>query len=320
MWSASSPPRYAASFQTAVTNFDAYLCKRSHVGFQFHHIDGDSSNTVDENLAVLCVEDHDKHHRPGKYDDSSPNHLELGPDDILRFKNSWEAFVVEARQPSPKVLATLSSYGTYDLIHSLQIVFQWPDERTEYSRSFHLLDGDLDCLTDQVMNEVQSIGPKIKLAVINQPLPVEHCPCCGSGFYRTMKPAVAARLTDPAWATSSACVIYINPQHASLTLTFFLDEKELFRGSLHLCRQAYLHYHSEGIDERVPVKPKPSIRAQVTQIVHSILREWQPAIVLIGTGEVDRPNVIEDLELPKVWELGHRRSPSKSPRKKRKKR
>ena len=43
------------------------VCKASGVGVQFHHIDGDHSNTVDENLAVLCVADHDAHHRPNQY-------------------------------------------------------------------------------------------------------------------------------------------------------------------------------------------------------------------------------------------------------------
>src|SRR6202040_1526585 len=120
---------------------------------------------------------------------------------IARLKTSWEAFVAEARMPTPKVLATLSCYGTKELIHSLQLVMQWPDERIEYVRSFHLLDSNLDRLTDAVLNELASIGPHVKLALIDEPLPVEHCPCCGAGFSRTMKPAVVARLTDRSWTT-----------------------------------------------------------------------------------------------------------------------
>ena len=192
------------------------VCKRRRIGFNFHHIDGNPSNTVDENLAVLCVEEHDVHHRPSEY---KARHCDLRADEILHFKNSWEAFVSEAGKPHPSVIATLSCYGNVELIHSLQLVLQWPDERIEYARSFHLLDGDLDRLTDEVHEELASISPNIKMAVISQPLPVEHCPC-GTGFSRTIKPAVVARLTDPAWATESSCKIYINPAQASLALVF----------------------------------------------------------------------------------------------------
>jgi hypothetical protein len=281
--------------------FCCCVCKRSSIGFNFHHIDGDSSNTVDQNLAVLCVEDHDVHHRPSEYEARS-NHLELDAKEILCLKNSWEAFVTEAKKPNPGVIATLSCYGTEKLVHSLQLVLQWPDERIEYKRSYHLLDGDLDRLTDDVFKELASISPGIKMAIIDNPLPVEHCPCCGAGFSRTMKPAVVARLTDPAWLTESSCCIYINPTQPSLSLVFVLREQQLLSGSLHLCQGKYLHYYSEGVDDRVSVKPKPGIRAQATQIVKHVLEEWAPAKILIGTGNPDAPRIISDLELPKVWE------------------
>jgi hypothetical protein len=281
--------------------FHCCVCKRSSVGFHFHHIDGDSSNTVDGNLAVLCVEDHDRHHRPGEYQ-GRPRHLELEANEILRLKASWEAFVAEANTPNPKVLATLSAYGTVDVIHSLQLVMQWPDERIEYIRSYHLLDGDLDRLTDEVFNELTSIGPYLKMAVVNQPLPVEHCPCCGTGFSRTMKPAVVARLTDPSWATKSSCCIYVNPSQPSLALVFFLNTQKILGGSLHLCQGKYLHYHSEGVDDRVPIRAKPSVRTQATQIVRHVLQEWTPAKVIVGTGDPDHPAIISDLELPQIWE------------------
>lgn len=281
--------------------FRCCVCKRPSVGFNFHHIDGDSSNTVDPNLAVLCVEDHDRNNRPREYEPKA-NHLELDAQEILRFKNSWEAFIAESRKPDPKVIATLSAYGTKELIHSLQLVMQWPDERIEYKRDFHLLDGDLDRLTDEVMKELVSIGPHVKIALIDQPLPVEHCPCCHAGLSRTLKPAVVTRLTDPAWARDSLCSIYINPIQPSLALVFFLGDQKLLSGGLHLCQGKYLHYSSEGVDDRIPVKPKPSVRAQATQIINHILREWTPAKTLIRTGDHDNPRIISALELPNVWE------------------
>ena len=283
--------------------FRCCVCKRSGIGFNFHHLDGNSANTIDQNLAVLCLEDHDKHHRPGEYI-SFASHLELNEAELRSSKISWEAFVTEARKPNPTVLATLSCYGTEELIHSLQLVMQWSDERIEYAKSFHLLDANLDQLTDKVLMELASISPNMKMAFIDAPLPVEHCPCCGVGFSRTMKPAVVAKLTDPRWETESLCCIYINPDQPSLALLFFLGEQELFAGYFHLCQGLYLHYSTDGIDERIPIKPKLSTRTQATQVIEHLLDDWNPARVLIGTGNSDTPRIISEFHLPAIWESG----------------
>lgn len=238
------------------------------------------------------------------------NHLELIPEQIKKHKLSWEAFVVEARRPSPRVVATLAAYGTYELIRSLQLVTQWPDERIEYKKSYHLLDGGLDRMTDAVLDELKEIGPNIKLVLLDEPLPVEHCPCCGTGYSRTLKPAVVARHTDPDWPAQSACSIYINPDRPSLAIVFALREKKLCADSLHLCQGKVLHYQSEEIDERIAVQPTPSIRAQATRIVRKILKDWSPAKVLIGTGNPDAPELIKDLNLPACWEITSPRPPA----------
>ncbi len=282
------------------------VCKRQGVGLHFHHIDENSSNTVDENLAVLCVEDHDRHHRPGTYG-FQVSHLELGPEQIRQHKQSWEAFVIEAQQSNPRVVATLAAYGTVELIHSLQLIMQWPDERIEYRRSYHLLDGTLDKLADAVLEDVQQIGRNMRLLVVNEPLPVEHCPCCGAGVGRTVKPAVVIRHTDPDWPVDSSCAIYINPEIPLITVLLSLREKQLLLASLHLCRGRFLHYHSEGIDERVAVRPTISIRAQATRIVRKFLKDWSPARVFIGTGDPDAPDLSDGVNLPAFWEARRRK-------------
>lgn len=281
--------------------FRCCVCKRTNIGVNFHHIDGDSSNTVDENLAVLCVEDHDAHHRPKVYRHDF-RHLDLETKEILRLKRSWESFVLEAKKSDPQLLATLSCYGTESLIHSLQLVLQWPDERIEHKISYHLLDGDLDRLTDEIFQELGTIGPEIKLAVVDKPLPIEHCPCCGGGYSRTMKPAVVARLTDPNWKTISCCSIYINPEKAKLSMHFSLGKQHLMNASLHLCGGENLHYNAEGVDERVPVTRRPSVRTQATKVIKHILSEWEPAHVYIGTGDPNSPELISDFILPNIWE------------------
>lgn len=277
------------------------VCKRPNLGLHLHHIDGNSSNTIDDNLAVLCVEDHDRHHRPGPYS-AAVNHLNLSPKVIADHKQSWQAFVIEARRETPSVVATLAAYGTQECIHSLQLVMQWPDERIEYKRSFHLLDANPDRLTDEIIAEIQAIGPHVQLISLSDPLPIEHCPCCGTGYSRTIKPALVTRLTDPTWQTDSICSIYINPKQPSLAISMALRDQHLFSGSLHLCQGEYLHYANDYYDERIPVRQSPSVRAQASAIIRTVVKEWAPANLLIGTGNHDSPSLIESLDLPRCWE------------------
>ncbi len=165
---------------------------------------------------------------------------------------------------------------------------------------------DLDRLTDEIVADVSSISPRITVALINEPLPVEHCPCCGTGLSRTVKPAIVRKLTDPAWATGSAACIYLNPTRPSLAIVLFLRSQGIFSGHLHLCQGRYLHYHCDYFDDGVPLDPCASVRTQATRIVNTVLREWQPAQTHIGTGHPDRPSPLPDLILPKVWEQERR--------------
>jgi len=177
----------------------------------------------------------------------------------------------------------------------------------------------LDQLEDRMLEELSSIGKDIKLVIINQVLPVDHCPCCGKGFSRTIKTAIVTRLTDLGWATESSCNIYVNPDQPSLAALIYLRDDLLVQSSLHLCQGKFLHFHNHWIDDRVPVKPKPSVRTQASQIINHFLGEWEPAIVRIGTGNPDDPEPIADLLLPNCWEIqrpsGHTKRPR--PRKKR---
>ena len=75
------------------------VCKRTGVGLNLHHIDGDSSNTTEENLAVICVKDHDAHHRPNKY--TALNHMDLSAERLHAYKTEWEEFVFLCRKGTP---------------------------------------------------------------------------------------------------------------------------------------------------------------------------------------------------------------------------
>ncbi|BAY10963.1 HNH endonuclease [Calothrix sp. NIES-2098] len=276
------------------------VCKKEGVGLHLHHIDEDPSHTVDENLAVLCVQDHDLHHRPDAYD--RVKHTELGRERIKEFKSSWESFVTEARQDKPKILATVSAYGNYEHIHAARLVMQWFDEKIEYERIFHLLEGDYEYWAEEILREVHNFGENIKVAIINEPLPVERCPCCGKGLSRTVKEGIALKMTDPDWSTDSTCSIYINPNQPSLALIISLGDKLIYQSNLHLCQSKYLHYSGDFYDERLKVKKSPSVRTQATKLIQKVLDDWQPSKIFIGTGDYDKPLLINAFELPLCWE------------------
>ncbi|MCA1494975.1 HNH endonuclease [Ensifer sp. NBAIM29] len=280
------------------------VCKRPKIGLHLHHIDGDSSNTVDDNLAVLCVEDHDRHHRPSQY--KRVRHLDLGPEAIIDHKRSWEAFVAEAQKEAPGVVAVLTAYGTVDQAHSFQLVMHWPDQRIECKRFFHLAEVNVEILTDEIVEEVHSIGVRLPLIVISEPLPIEHCPCCGNGYCRTLAPAMILRYTDPHWQTDSLASIYVNPDKPSLAIEVALRDQHLLSGSLHICEGRFLHYIDEYREDRIELRKSPSVRTQVSSLVNKVLGEWRPAEVFFGTGDPDNPLLIDDLELPQCWE--HRAS------------
>jgi len=266
----------------------------------FHHIDGDNSNTIDKNLAVLCVQDHDAHHRPQTY--TSPKHLELGAERIRELKDSWESFVAEANKPTPKVLAVLNAFGDYSNIHSIRLVFQWQDGHIEFERTYHLLDGPMDKLTDNVLEEFQWLGKNIKLEILDEPLPIEYCPCCQSGYSRTLDKNIATKLTTESWEKDSLCTIFINPNFPSLAVSVFFQHELIYSGHLHLCGDC-LHYHSDKFDERVRIRNEVSVRTQAMRIVEKILKMWEPGYLVIGTGDHNQPYLIDDLELPEIWEV-----------------
>jgi len=105
-------------------------------------------------LAVLCVSDHDSHHRPPAY--ARVNHLELTAQRIARFKHEWESFVEDARNPHPSVLAILSVYGDVDYIHSAKLVFQTKDQKLIFERLYHLHDGTFEEWVERILEEIMA--------------------------------------------------------------------------------------------------------------------------------------------------------------------
>jgi hypothetical protein len=270
------------------------------VGLELHHLDGDNSNTVDENLAVLCVQDHDAHHRPKAY--THLKHTELGEDKLREYKSSWESFMAEASKPYPRVIAVVNVYGNYSNIHSARLILQWENGVIELERIYHLLTtGPVEAWIDNILDEIRWLGNNIQIVIVDEPLEVEYCPCCQTSLSNTIDQNMAKKITSEFWGTDSIGSIYINPENPSLAITISLKSELLYSGHLHLCGK-FLHYICDNFEERVEVNHHSSIRIQATQIVGKVLDQWEPGAVFIGTGDPDNPYLISNVDLPRIWE------------------
>lgn len=262
------------------------VCKERGIGTNFHHIDGNPTNNDEENIAVLCVKEHDKHHRPKAYNQTK--HLELGADKIREYKRDWEQTVKECKLKNPQILAVLNVYGDCENIHSVRLLIQNINSKIIYQRVYHLLTGTPDQWTDAIIDEVLWLGKNVKLTLIDKPLQVEYCPCCSTSLSNTLDRNTAIHLTASDWKQKSIASIYINPTFPSLALTLFYGDELLYKAHLHKCKDKHFHFLTEKFEERTPIKKNQSIRTQATEIMQNVADTWEPGKVFIGTG--DRTN------------------------------
>lgn len=275
------------------------VCKERGLGINLHHIDGNPTNNAEDNIAVLCVKEHDQHHRPHVY--NKLHHLELGAEKIKAYKSEWEQTVSECKTENPKVVAVVNVYGSYENIHSVRFLLQNIEGKIIYQRIYHLLTGTPDQWIDNIIEEVSWLGKNVKLSIINEPLQVEYCPCCSVSLSNILDKNVVVHLTAKDWSEKSIASIYINPTNPSLALTISYDNKLIFSSHLHKCNN-YLHFRCDNFEERTPIKKNPSIRTQATEIIKKVITTWEPKMIFIGTGDPDNPVINNKFELPEIWE------------------
>jgi hypothetical protein len=276
------------------------VCKERGLGTNLHHIDGNPLNNNEGNIAVLCIKEHDQHHRPNVYDKTK--HLELGETKIREFKAEWEQTVAECKSDNPKVIAVVNVYGSYENVHSVRFLLQNTDSKIIYERIYHLLTGTPDQWTDNIIEEVLWLGKNVKLTLIDKPLEVEYCPCCSKSLSNVLDKNVMVHLTAIDWRKESLGCIYINPSSPSLALTIIHSSNLIFSSHLHKCN-GHLHFRCDNFEERTPIKKYPSIRTQATEIIKRVIATWELESIFIGTGDQDTPTIIQDFDLPIIWEV-----------------
>jgi hypothetical protein len=273
------------------------VCKSRGLGVNFHHIDENPSNNILDNIAVLCVKDHDAHHRPNAY---SVNHRELGAEKIKAYKVEWESFVLETQKENPQALAIVNVYGTHDNVVGMRLLFQTVESKIVLQRMFNHLESSWEKWIDSTIEDILWLNSKIPLIYINEPLAIEYSEK-GDSLANVLDSNVARKILSPDWEEKSVCTIFINPNQPSLALLVNYKSEVIFTAILQK-HGSYLYLECDNFDREIHIKKKPSVRTQVTQIVSKLLDEWQPGQIFVGTGNSDDPDIIDDLNLPKLWE------------------
>lgn len=275
------------------------VCKSRGVGLNFHHIDGNPSNNVDSNIAVLCVKEHDCHHRPTSY--PSMKHLDLSADEIKNKKECWEAFVSEAQKDNPSVLAVVTAYGSEENISGMKIVFQWNDGRIEFERMYQMLDAPMETWIDNALEEIQWVGKNVKLTLIDYVDPIEYCEGCKRSYSRVLDESTAIRFTAEDWEEKAVGTIYLKPTSASLSLTVFYGDNLLYQANIHKCGND-IHFMDDKNSERYPIRSDSSLVNQIKLIVDDHIQRWGLKKTFIGTGNPDSPEIINEIVLHSDWE------------------
>lgn len=160
------------------------ICHRGDIALRLHHIDENPSNTIDANLAVMCVEDHDRFHFPTKY----PREIPVSVADIRKYKKSWERFIRNVRKPKPKYVGGIFFIGAYQCKHKnisdLEAIFATIFSRKgniEFNQVFRREDGfDEWSGFERIVKTLLSFNNALAWTFWEDPIPYQSlvCPCC----------------------------------------------------------------------------------------------------------------------------------------------
>jgi hypothetical protein len=285
------------------------VCKERGLGLQFHHIDGNPSNTVEENLAVLCAEAHDKHHRPHRY--SHTRHPDLSPDQIKHYKESWEDFVEEASKPNTEVLGFVILYGEGETVSHLRLTFQWGDQ-VMWERMIHDTDFPSYVWKDEVYKSRDWLGEHIWINIVPELLPIKFCEICASnGKYDSRRDpklygSVTKKYTDAAWDTDSCVSLYIDPYRPFLSFGVLLRGEPIHSVYIYkqgksvstFCSEPSCECHSSSDEKKLSPE---NLEEQVKYVLNTLLVKWEPARYNLFTLKDNAPVLLDGITLHDAW-------------------
>jgi hypothetical protein len=146
------------------------ICRNSAKRVQIHHIDGNPSNNVLENLAIVCPQHQDELHKSGGITKGIPPLL------VKKYKRSWELTVRKRRSQKSSPLSSESGVEktlfefeirkiAYELVSLADGDTAGIEQRLEYLHAIHLHEG----YSDRILKVLSSIAIFLALAGKNKP-------------------------------------------------------------------------------------------------------------------------------------------------------
>jgi hypothetical protein len=183
----------------------------------------------------------------------------------------------------------------------MRLLFQTEDSKIVLQRMFNPLESSWEKWAESAMGDILWLSSKIPLVYVNSPLQIEYSQC-GHSLANVLDSNLAKKILAKDWNEKSICSIYINPSQASLALLIRYKDENLFAANLRK-HGSFLYLSCDNFDEEIALRKRPTVRTQVTQAVNKLLETWKPGQVFVGTGAQDDPDLIDDLHLPKIWEV-----------------
>lgn len=284
-------------------------CKRRGVAVQVHHIDRNTENNHETNLAPLCAKHHDQYHRPDKY-----RGTKLDDATIINAKKHWEETVANCKTDNPQIFGLVCAFGTSKPPHTLRIAFlTYSPTKVVYERIFHITDHPFETWSDVIEEEKNWMGKNVKLVYYPNSLPVKHSAVEKKQLLPLfiMNKINGTILTATDWRDQSVANVYISPTQASITLIIYYRRDQIFRAHLHRCVNC-LHYRNGNAVEQHKIDEN-NIKTQAIKIISDTIGQYIPGRIFFLTGSPDKPNLINHFHLPQIWETDHSHCCGKRP-------
>jgi hypothetical protein len=281
------------------------VCWRTGIGTNIHHIDGDHANNDPSNLALVCVKEHDAHHRPHAY---HPRHA-LTAEDLRGRKRDWEAFVARARSMPPKVLAMINGFGVEGSVHAIRLSLQDETGKVGFERDYHLLNILPEEAMDEVLRTIEWLNPHIKIYITPELASIDYCSCKAQKSLTPLPlPVFAARELSSDWGSASMMIVYVNPDQPSCAAVLsYKDNVPKIEWSLHRCgmrlilKEVYAA-DAEARETSYRIPRGMSSRRLAADIIAELVERWKPGQYVICTGDPDNPRLIDELAFPRSWD------------------
>lgn len=279
------------------------ICRVRSRPVQIHHIDGNNSNNLADNLAVLCLDDHNKASYPQGFS------RRISPGEIRMSKADWEELVRSKRAPtyrgdSKRFYATICGYGNEYDIEAVEVVIHDKNGKIYNKLVVHRHDCPLDTATTQIVDFIAEHGV-YQSFMIDRCLPIDYCPNCQKAL-STITDAEKMDIVEKRIKPNPNFIVYINPKQCNLQISVSRGLEMNLIVFIHLCSNGLVlqYEHADSgkvsLDTLMPENSK-YIEKQIKDLIWEVAKTTGYKKISFFAGDPDNPKLVKYLNLPSSW-------------------